>query len=90
MYNHDDDVMIFTAPNRYIRTVDKCDMNPHYVICSVDKMSLLLYYCDYDGGGSSLLHNWVAFPKMIKEKNKKRALIEAKNQKDFKTIFKGK
>ena len=90
MYNHDDEVILFTVPNQDIRTVDKGDMNPHYILWSVDKMNLVLYYCDDDGVGSSLLQNWVAFPKMLKENNQKRALMEAKKQKDFKKMFKGK
>ena len=49
MYNHDDGVIIFTVPNRDRRTVDKCDMNPHYSLCSVDELNLVLY--SFDGGG---------------------------------------
>ena len=29
MYNRDDGVIIFTVPNQDIRTVDRCDINPH-------------------------------------------------------------
>ena len=46
MYNNDDGVIIFNVLNQYRRTVDKCDMNPHYVLCSVDKLNLVLYYFD--------------------------------------------
>ena len=59
MYNHDDEVMIFTVPNRDRRTVYKFDMKPHYVLCSVDKINLVLYSCDDDGGVSKLLQHWV-------------------------------
>ena len=65
MYNHDDGVMLFTVPNRDRRTVDKCDMNPHNVLCSVYKMNLVLYSFDGVGGGSPLLQYWVAFPKIL-------------------------
>ena len=68
MYNHDDGVIIFTVPNQDRRTVDKCDMNPYYVLCSVDKLNLVLYYFDDYGGGSKLLQHWVSFPKILKEK----------------------
>ena len=90
MYNHDDGVIFFTIPNQDRRTVDKCDMKPHNVICSVDKLNLVLYYFEGDGGGSTLLHHWVAFPKILKEKNRKQGLIEAKKQKYLKYIYKGK
>ena len=90
MYNHDDGVVIFTVPYRDRRTVDKCDMNPHYVLYSVDKLNLVLYYFSDDGGGSSLLHNWVGLPNILKENNKKRGLMEEKNQKYFKYIERGK
>ena len=80
MYNHDDGVIIFTVPNRYRRTVDKYYMKPYFVLCSVDKLRLLLYSCDDDGVGSTLLQHWVAFPKILKEKNKKRCLMEAKSK----------
>ena len=70
VYNHDDGVIIFTAPNRDITKVDKCDMNPYYVLCSVDKLNLVLYSFDDYGGGSTLLQHWVSFPIIIKEKNK--------------------
>ena len=50
MSNHYDELMIFTVPNRDRSTVDKCDMKPHYVLCSVDKLNLVLYSCDDDGG----------------------------------------
>ena len=72
MYNHDDEVTIFTAPNRDRRTVDKFDMKPHYVLCSVYKLNLVLYSCGYDGGGPALLHHWVALPKILKEKKKNK------------------
>ena len=55
MYNHDDGVIHFTLPNQDRRKVDKCDMNPHYVLFSVDKLNLVLYYFDDYGGGSALL-----------------------------------
>ena len=90
MYNHDDGVVMFTVPNWDIMTVDKCDMKPHYFLCSVDKLNLLRYSFDDDGGGSKLLQHWVEFTKIIKEKNKKRGFMEAKKQKDFKKIYKGK
>ena len=54
MNNHDDGVMIFTAPNWYISTVDYFDMKPHYVLCSVDKLNLVLYSFDDDGGGVNI------------------------------------
>ena len=50
-YNHDDGVIYFTVPNRDIRIVDKCDMKPHYFLCSLDKLNLVLYFFDDDGGG---------------------------------------
>ena len=86
MYNHDDGVIIFTVPNRDRRTVDKRD----YVLCSVDKLNLVLYYFDDDGGVSTLLQHWVAFPKNLKENNKIWGYMEAKKQKYFKNIYKGK
>ena len=49
MYNHDDWAIIFTVPNRDRSTVDKCDMTPYYVPCSVDKLNLVLYSSDDDG-----------------------------------------
>ena len=78
MYNNDGEVMIFTVPNRDRNIVDKCDTNPHYVLCSVDKLNLVIYSCDNDGGVSTLLQYWVEFPKMLKEKNKKIHLMEEK------------
>ena len=51
MYNHDDGVILFTVFNRDRRTVDKCDMKPHYVLRLLDKLNLVLYYFDDDGGG---------------------------------------
>ena len=86
MYNNDDEIMIFTVHNWDRRTVDKCDMNPHYVLCPVDKLNLVLYSCDDDGGGSTLIQHWVAFPKILKEMNKKKAFMEAKKQKDKKKL----
>ena len=62
MYNHDDGVIIFTVPNRDRSTVDKFDMKPYYVLCSVDRLNLVLYYFDDNGGGSTLLQHWVSFP----------------------------
>ena len=85
MYNHDDEVVIFTVPNRYISTVDKYDVKPHYILFSLDKLNLVLYYFDDDGGGSTLLQNWVSFPKILKEK--KIGLMEAKKKKYFKNIY---
>ena len=35
IYNHDDGVVMFTVPNWDIMTVNKCDMKPYYVLCSV-------------------------------------------------------
>ena len=90
MYDHCDGVIIFTVPNWDRRTVYKCDMKPHYVLCSVDKLKLLLYSCDDYCGGSALLQHWSALPKILKENNIKRALVEAKKQNYFKTICKGK
>ena len=55
MYNHDDGVVIFVVPNWDIMTVDKCDMKPYYVLCSVYKLNLVLYSFDDDCGGSTLL-----------------------------------
>ena len=49
MYKYDDGVLTFNVPNRDRRTVYKCDMNPNYVLCSVDKLNLVLYYFDDDG-----------------------------------------
>ena len=62
--------MIFTAPNWYISTVDYFDMKPHYVLCSVDKLDLVLYSFDDDGGGLTSLQHWVSFPNILKENNK--------------------
>ena len=90
MYNHDDGVIIFTVPNWGRRTVDKCDMKPHCVLCSVDKLNLVLYYFEDYGGGSTLLQYWVAFPKILKEKNKKRGLMEAKKKIISKIYIQGK
>ena len=70
MYNHDDGVIIFTVPNRDRRSVDTCDMKPHYVLHSVYKLNLVLYSFDDDGGGSTLLQHWFVFPKILKENNK--------------------
>ena len=75
MCNHDDGVIIFTVPNQDRRIVDKCDMKTHDLLCSVDKLNLVLYSFDNDGGGSKFLQQWVSFPKNLKEKNKKRALM---------------
>ena len=63
---HDDGVIIFTVPNQDIRTADKFYMNPHYVLLSEDKVILVLYSVDDDGGGSILLQHWFAFPQKIK------------------------
>ena len=49
MYIHDDGEIKFTVPNQDIRTVYKCDMNPHYVLCSVDKLNLVLDSFGDDG-----------------------------------------
>ena len=78
MYNHDDGLIIFTVTNQDIRTVDKCDMKPHYFLCLVDKLNLVLYSFDSDGGVSTLLQYWVEFPKILKEKNKKIHFMEEK------------
>ena len=64
IYNHDDGLIIFTVLNRDRRTVDKCDMKPNYVICSVDGLKLVLYYSDDGVGGSTLLQLWVSLPKI--------------------------
>ena len=56
----------------------KCDMNAHHVLCSVDKLNLVLYYFGGDGGGSTSLQHWVKFTKLLKENNKKRGLTETK------------
>ena len=90
MHNHDDGVVIFNVTDQGIRIVDKYDMKPHYVLCSVDNLNLVIYYFGDDGGGSTLLQHWVGFPKFLKEKNKKRGLMETKKQKYFKNIYKGK
>ena len=45
---------------------------------SVDELNLVLYSFDGGGGWSTLLQHWVAFPKVLKEKSKKRGLMEAK------------
>ena len=65
-------------------------MNPHYVLCSVDKLNLVIYCFDGSGVGSTLLHHWVAFPIFFKINNKERSLMEAKNQKDSQNVYKGK
>ena len=70
MYNHDDEVIIFTLLKQDRRTVDKCDMKPNYVICSVGGLKLVLYYFDDGDGGSTLLQHWVSFPNILKENNK--------------------
>ena len=62
--------------------MDKCDMKPHCVLCSVDKVNLVPYYFDDNGGVSTLLQNWVSFPKILKENNRKRGLMEAKKKKN--------
>ena len=67
IYNRDDGVIILAIPYQDRRTVDKCDMNPHYVLCSVDKLNLVLYYFDDYGGGSTLLQHRVVFPKIFKK-----------------------
>ena len=69
IYNHDDGVIMFTAPNRDRSTVDKCDTKPHYVLCSVDKLNSVLYSFDGDGGVSTLIQHWVSFPKNNLKKN---------------------
>ena len=70
MYNHDYGLIIFTATNQDRRTVDKCDMYSYCVLCSVDKLNLVLYYFDDGGGGSTLLQHWVAFPKILNKRTK--------------------
>ena len=90
MYNHDDGVIMFTAPNWDRGTVDKCYMKPHCVLCSFDKLNLVLYSSDDDGWGLTLLHNWVSFTKILFKNNEKRGLVEAKNQKYSKSIYIGK
>ena len=90
MNNHSDGVTIFTVPNQDRRTVDKCDMKPHYVLCSVDKLNLLIYSFDSDGGGSTFLQHWVSFPKFFNKKNNKLGLMEVKKQKYLRNIYKGK
>ena len=90
MYNHDDGIMIFTVTNWDRKTVNKCDMNPHHVLCSVYKLNLVIFYCADYSLGSTLLHHWVSFPRIHKEKNKKIVLMEAKKQKYFRNIYKGK
>ena len=74
MYNHDDGVIIFTVLDWDRRTVDKCDMKPHNVLCSVDKLNLVLYYFGGDSGGSTFLQHWVAFPKFLKKRTKNEFL----------------
>ena len=88
MYNHDDEVIIFTGPIWDRRIVDKCCMKPHSVVCSVDKINLVLYYCGDYSGGSKLLQHWVSFPNILKENNKQRAFTEATMRKDKKYICK--
>ena len=80
MYKYDDGVLTFNVPNRDRRTVYKCDMNPHYVLCSVDKLNLILYSFDDDGGVSTLLQHWVAFQKIHKEMNKNEFLWKPKTK----------
>ena len=74
MYNNDGEVMIFTVPNRDRNIVDKCDTNPHYVLCSVDKLNLVIYSCDNDGGGSTFLQHWIAYQKILKKITKNELL----------------
>ena len=62
-------------------------MKPHHILCSVDKLSLVVYSCDDDGGGSTLLQHWVAFPNILKEKNK-TSFYGIKKQKYFKKYAK--
>ena len=81
-----DGVIIFTVPNQDRRTVDKCDMDPNYVQCSVDKLNLVLYYFDDDGGGSTFLQHWVSFPKIIKKRTKTR-FDGSKKAKVFQKIY---
>ena len=69
MYYRDDGVIFFTVPNRDRRIVDNCDMKTHFVLCSVDKLDLVLYSCDDGGGGSTLLQHWVSLPNIPKENN---------------------
>ena len=57
MYNNDDGAIIFTVPNRDRRRVNKCGNKPHYVLCSVGKLNLVLYSFDYNGGVPTLLQN---------------------------------
>ena len=86
MYNRDDGVIFFTVPNQDRRTVYKCDMNPHYFLCSVYKLNLVLYYSYYGGEGSTLLQHWFAFPKNLKESNKKKRFVGSKKAKYYKNI----
>ena len=44
------------------------------------KTDVVLYSFDGDGGGSTLIHNWVLHPRILKDKNKKRSLMESKKQ----------
>ena len=61
-------------------------MKPHNVLCSVDKLNLVLYYFDDDGGVSTLLQHWVAFPKILKEMNKKKLLWKQKSKRIKKNL----
>ena len=70
MYNYDDGVIIFTVPNQDRRTVDKFDMKPYYVLCSVYKLSLVLFCFEDDGVGSTLLQHWFHFQKSLKKRTK--------------------
>ena len=50
--------------------MDKCDTKTHYVIFSVDRFNLVLYYFDGGGRGSTLLQHWIVFPKIPKNVTK--------------------
>ena len=80
MYNRDYGVIFFTVPNQYSRKMNKRDINPHYILCSVDKLNSILYSFDDDGGGSALLPHWVIFTKILKENNKNEVLLKEKSK----------
>ena len=69
--------------------MDKYDNKPHYVLCSVDKLNLVLYSFGDDGGGSTLIQNLIEFPKKLKKRTKTR--FDGKKIKSIETkIYNGK
>eukprot|EP00957_Ditylum_brightwellii_P109938 8385689-Ditylum_brightwellii.AAC.1 len=66
MYNHDEEMLIFTLPTCNCTTGDKAAMIPHFVLCSVDSDNLVMYACEKDGGGTTMHLHWISFPKIQK------------------------